>query len=248
MNEYTATQIGNLAGGPIPMRIFHEGAIDGNNIVWQTDDGSNSQIFLYNGTETIQLTDNDVNDFNSRVLGDSVVWLQGTTQSEEPISIVLATPNNNLNSTATIVYRFLNQDTGVHFYTASEIEKNAVEQLANFSFEGASYQGVDPLTSAGEPIPVYRFLNEDTGVHLYTTSENERNAVEELDNFSFEGEAFSAYETEVDGSIPVYRFFNSITGAHFYTPSATERDSVDDLSEYQSEGIAYYALPASEII
>ncbi|PSB10527.1 hypothetical protein C7B62_09215 [Pleurocapsa sp. CCALA 161] len=145
----------------------------------------------------------------------------------------------------TTVYRFFNTDTGVHFYTANEEERNFIEdELTNFQGEGASYRGVDPLTGAGEPVPVYRFLNQDTGVHLYTVSEDERDAVENLDNFSFEGEAFFAYETQVEGTIPIYRFFNPTTGAHFYTPSATERDNVtENLPDFQSEGIAYYALP-----
>jgi hypothetical protein len=147
----------------------------------------------------------------------------------------------------TTVYRFFNNDTGVHFYTANPEEKIAVEQLDNYSFEGASYQGIDPLTGQGSSVPVYRFLNEDTGVHLYTVSTQERDAVQELDNFSFEGEAFFAYETQVDGSIPIYRFFNPITGAHFYTPSTSERDNVENnLLDFQSEGIAYYALPSDE--
>ena len=148
-------------------------------------------------------------------------------------------PETNFGTT---VYRFFNNDTGVHFYTANETERDAVADLPNFNPEGASYQGADPLRGA---TPVYRFLNEDTGVHLYTVSETERAATENLSNFSFEGEAFSAYSTQVDGSIPIYRFFNSTTGAHFYTPNAAERDNVEDnLPEYQSEGIAYYALPS----
>ena len=148
------------------------------------------------------------------------------------------------------VYRFFNNDTGVHFYTANETERSAVEDLPNYSFEGASYTGADPLTGSSEASPVYRFLNQDTGVHLYTISEIEREAVQELGNFSFEGEAFSAYETQIEGSIPIYRFYNSTTGAHFYTPSATERDNVENnLADYQSEGVAYFALPVdTEVI
>jgi hypothetical protein len=142
----------------------------------------------------------------------------------------------------TTVYRFFNNDTGVHFYTANEAEKENVETLANYSFEGASYSGVDPLS--GEGVPVYRFLNEDTGVHLYTVSEAERDTTENLDNFSYEGEAFLAYDTPVEGSIPIYRFYNADTGAHFYTSSTAERDNVENnLSDFQAEGIAYYALP-----
>jgi hypothetical protein len=145
-------------------------------------------------------------------------------------------------SSGTTVYRFFNNDTGVHFYTANEAEKENVETLANFSFEGPSYSGVDPLSGGG--VPVYRFLNEDTGVHLYTVSAAERDATENLDNFSYEGEAFFAYNTQVEGSIPIYRFYNADTGAHFYTPSTAERDNVENnLSDFQAEGIAYYALP-----
>ena len=149
--------------------------------------------------------------------------------------------------TGTTVYRFFNTNSGVHFYTSSEIERDAVLELDNFNFEGASYASVDPLSGQPEPVPVYRFLNQDTGVHLYTTSETEREAVQELDNFSFEGEAFFAYESEVEGSIPIYRFFNTTSGAHFYTPSAAERDNVEaNLPDFASEGIAYYALPFEE--
>lgn len=71
-------------------------------------------------------------------------------------------PLNDEDSADTI-YRFFNTDTGVHFYTGDENERDSVENLDNFVFEGASYESVDPLS--GQSTPVYRFLNEDTGVH-----------------------------------------------------------------------------------
>ena len=85
-------------------------------------------------------------------------------------------------------------------------------------------------------------------MHFYTIDENEKNVVEaELDNYNYEGKAFFASLTQIEGSIPIYRFFNNITGAHFYTPSAGERDNVEaNLPDFQSEGIAYYALPLPE--
>ena len=145
------------------------------------------------------------------------------------------------------VYRFFNNETGVHFYTASATERDSLlNNPSSFSYENTSYRAIDPLTGNSEATSVYRFLNQDTGVHLYTIDENERDFLQTSDNFSFEGEAFSAYQTQVEGSIPIYRFFNSTTGAHFYTPSASERDAVADLPDYQSEGIAYYALPIAE--
>jgi len=55
------------------------------------------------------------------------------------------TPNNTNNTSSNTVYRFFNQDTGVHFYTANEAEKDAVLELDNFNFEGGSYQAIDIL-------------------------------------------------------------------------------------------------------
>ena len=241
---YNGTETIQLTDGDPATNNFF-GGISGSNVVWSEDDGNDLEIFLYDGNTTTQLTDNDTEELANDIDGNNIVW-EGNierTGSESDVEVFLASLNTNNENNSATVYRFLNNDTDVHFYTANEVEKDAVEELANFSFEGASYQGVDPLTGQ-ESLPVYRFLNQDTGVHLYTISETERETVAELPNFSFEGEAFSAYDSAIEGSIPIYRFFNPTTGAHFYTPSATERDFVDsELPNYQSEGIAYYALP-----
>ncbi len=171
----------------------------------------------------------------------SIEGINNIIDSQDIIDFFNNSQEATINEEAT-VYRFFNNDTGVHFYTSDAVERNAVQELSNFSFEGASYKSIDPLI--GGSVPVYRFLNQETGVHLYTVSEVEREATESLSNYSFEGEAFFAYATEAEGSIPIYRFFNSNTGAHFYTPSVVERDSVAELPDFQSEGIAYYALPS----
>ena len=142
------------------------------------------------------------------------------------------------------VYRFYDRNSGVHFYTSDKNERNYVyDRLDNYTYEGASYLGIDPAIET-ESVTVHRFYNRDSGTHLYTIDENEKNVVrQELDNYNYEGEAFSAYSLQVEGSIPIYRFYNSATGSHFYTPSATERDVViDELPNFESEGIAYYAL------
>ena len=155
------------------------------------------------------------------------------------------------------VYRFYNTNLGVHFYTASEKEKDSVlENLPQYRLEGASYTSIakpdddtDPLTGAK---PVYRFYNENTGVHLYTISENEKNSI--IENLStiyrFEDIAYYAFDTAVDGAIPVYRFYNTNLDVHFYTPSAAEKDSVlDTLPQYRQEGIggiSFYVSPVDK--
>ena len=149
------------------------------------------------------------------------------------------------NSSGITVYRFFDPTSGGHFYTVDEIEKNFVlENLANYTFEGETYKTYDPRIADGAE-EVYRFFNPSTGVHLYTTSEIERDSViENLDNFTYEGVKFFAFENQVEGSIPVYRFYEPTLGVHFYTPSEFEKDSViENLDNYNFEGIAYYAMP-----
>ena len=48
--------------------------IYGSNVVWEGHDGSDSEIFLYDGTTTMQLTNNNYNDFCPRIHGSNVVW------------------------------------------------------------------------------------------------------------------------------------------------------------------------------
>ena len=206
---------------------------------------SENNLIIDLNRDGIAETENDltiVNFFNEDEITTGSIEAINNVNSQEIVSFFTTNSQETLNSNAT-VYRFLNNDTGVHLYTADEEEKNAVEQLSNFSFEGGSYDAVDPVTGG---IPVYRFLNQNTGVYLYTISEAEKDATANLANFSFEGEAFFAYGTQIEGSIPIYRFFNGNTGAHFYTPSEIERDSVENnLPNFQFEGIAYYALPST---
>ncbi len=154
--------------------------------------------------------------------------------------------SNDLDDSVDAVYRFFRPDVGVHFYTANPEERDAIlTNLPNFDFEGVSYQSVDLLSGSSNVTPVYRLLNRDTGVHLYTNSEVERDVVTDLPNYTFEGEAFHSYTAEVQGSIPIHRFYNPTVGAHFYTPVEAEREAVETgLPDYQYEGIAYYALPA----
>ena len=64
---------------------------------------------------------------------------------------------------------------------------------------------------------VYRFLNTETGSHLFTTDENEANIIlQTLPNFNLEGEVFKAAD-EINGDVSdVFRFFNTETSAFLY--------------------------------
>lgn len=154
-------------------------------------------------------------------------------------------PVSQINSSETTVFRFFNTSFGGHFYTVDQNERNFVEEnLDNYTFEGETYKTINPTSIEGGE-EVYRFFNSQTGVHLYTTSEIERDSIiENLDNFTYEGATFYAFETEVEDSIPVYRFYEPTLGVHLYTPDEIEKNSVmENLDNYDFEGIGYYAMP-----
>ena len=149
-----------------------------------------------------------------------------------------------------MVYRFFRPDVGVHFYTASAAERDSIiANLSNYSYEGESYvaasETADPLTGVR---PVYRFFNNDTGAHLYTISEAERDSISSgLPNYSYEGIAYYGYQSDRPGATALYRFYNPEIDAHFYTPDPVERDAIlTNLPDYQLEtdgGIAFYVEP-----
>ena len=166
--------------------------------------------------------------------------------------LVSEVPNTANNSTNPTVHRFFRADTGSHFYTASEVERQAIiDNLPHYSYEGASYQAAvnseveDPLSGAK---PVYRFFNQSTGVHLYTISEVERDyIIDNLSNYTFENVAYHAYDTPQEDTVELYRFYQTLGDFHFFTPSVGERDYVvDNLPHYQLEGnggVAFYVHP-----
>ena len=169
---------------------------------------------------------------------ESIQFLESINGGDDPVG---ETDNGRQD-----VYRFFNGQTGVHFYTASAVERdNVIDNLPDYNLEGVAYQVEDPLTGTNGANVVHRFLNQDTGIHVYTIDEVERNFIDDnLTNYQYEGEVFAAYTSQVAGTIPVHRFYNSQIDAHFYTPSEIEREMVEnDLPNYDYEGIAYYAYP-----
>lgn len=147
-------------------------------------------------------------------------------------------------STLQPVFRFLNYQSKVHFYTASYAEKNTVTtQLAGaWKYENVAYFAT--RESGPEIKPVYRFLHRTLKVHFYTNSEWEKNFVQtKLGNiWQYEGIAFKTYATQVSGTKPVYRFLNKKLKVHFYTADLNEKNFVQEnlANDWQYEFIAYY--------
>lgn len=139
------------------------------------------------------------------------------------------------------VFRFFNVETGVHFYTASESERDLViRSQSSFKFEGQAFEVSSDPSDGPE---VFRFFNKDTGTHFYTASESERDLViAENDSYAFEGVAYTAFADDGGGQHQaLYRFYNTDTGAHFYTASDAEAAlTISNAKNYNYDGIAYY--------
>ena len=142
--------------------------------------------------------------------------------------------NNHYGTVA--MHRLYNPNSGEHFYTADETEKDNVVNA------GWTYEGIAWTAPKASNAPVYRVYNPNSGEHFYTTDESEKDGLTLL-GWSDEGIGwYSSYE---DGE-PVYRLYNPNAtgvyeaGAHFYTMNLDESANLSDIG-WSYEGVGWYA-------
>lgn len=139
------------------------------------------------------------------------------------------------------VHRFYQFEKGFHFYTSDDVEAQYVQEQSaagelSYNYEGEKFTVLandkDALT--GETLagvePVYRFFNTETGAHLYTIDENEKDfVIDNLANYNFEGIKYYAFESAPTGieTIPVFRMLNNDSGSHLYSIDQNELDYID---------------------
>ena len=130
------------------------------------------------------------------------------------------------------MHRLYNPNTGEHFYTGSDVEKN------NLIAAGWNYEDIGFSFPANTGAPVHRLFQPSTGEHLYTMDEAEKTKLE-AEGWNYEGIAFnSAYDTEAIQ----HRLHNpnATVGAYHFTFSEEEKQTLIDAGwEYQ--GIGWYS-------
>ncbi|MBE6922550.1 MAG: hypothetical protein E7465_05130 [Ruminococcaceae bacterium] len=130
------------------------------------------------------------------------------------------------------MFRMFNPNTGEHFYTGSEVEKN------NLLAVGWKYEGIGFTFPANTGAPVHRLFQPSTGEHLYTMDNAEKERLM-ADGWNYEGVAFnSAYDTEA----VQHRLHNpnATVGAYHFTFSLEEKQNLINAGwEYQ--GIGWYS-------
>ena len=137
-----------------------------------------------------------------------------------------------------IMYRLYNPNSGEHFYTASEFERDAIA-AAGWDYEGTAWTA--PVQSN---TPVYRLYSGTD--HHYTTSTFERDALVEA-GWSYEGIGWYSDDRQTVG---LHRLFNPYvdpnaptnnSGSHHYTTSDVERDHLVSIG-WNYEDIGWYGM------
>ena len=128
--------------------------------------------------------------------------------------------------------RMYNPNTGEHFYTGSEEERDMLVEA------GWQYEGVAFTFPKNTGAPVHRLFEPITGEHLYTMDEAEKDRLM-AEGWNYEGVAFnSAYDTEA----VQHRLHNpnASVGAYHFTFSEEEKQNLINAGwEYQ--GIGWYS-------
>ena len=162
------------------------------------------------------------------------------------------------------VYRFFDNSTGTHFFTADVAEKNALMNPALSSFrpdlreEVNNFGALNPTATDSNAITVYRFFDTRYGTHFFTASQTEATDLRNAASTSYRpdlvfeaGSSFQEHSTQQTGDVAVYRLFDKSYGTHFYTGSQSEYAAITTAgtatfrADLVSEGIGFYAPSGS---
>ncbi len=145
---------------------------------------------------------------------------------------VYAEPVNKEEPQSQSMYRLYNPNSGEHFYTANEAERDEVIE-AGWSYEGTGW------TAPTSGDPVYRLYNPNAGEHHYTLSADERDMLIGA-GWNDEG---TGWCSDAAKTVPLYREYNPNQFAcnHNYTSNKAEHESLVSLG-WRDEGIAWYGI------
>jgi len=153
------------------------------------------------------------------------------------IAIALAlAPGTALADEGIPMYRLYNPNSGEHFYTANENERDNTV-AAGWEYEGVGWTAPE----SGEP--VYRVYNPYAGEHHYTMKADERDG---LITQGWADEGMGWFSDPNEGT-PIYREYNPnmLSCNHNYTSDLSEHASLVSLG-WADEGEAWYGIGAAE--
>lgn len=131
------------------------------------------------------------------------------------------------------MYRMYNPNSGEHFYTAAQNERDHLVQV------GWKFEGIGWNAPAASKSPVYRLYNPNEGDHHYTLAENERDYLVQV-GWKYEG---IGWYSDDNKTTPLYRVYNpnARTGTHHYTTNIDEKNHLVKIG-WRDESIGWYGL------
>ena len=163
---------------------------------------------------------------------DEISEITGIIDTSGDIEEIVTYTKSSTSMQQLSLYRLYNPNSGEHFYTLSEGERNLIE-AAGWTNEGTAW--ITP--SRGDD--VYRLYNPNGGEHLYTMNNLE------YDNLATRGwiKEGVAFRSSNEKLVPVYRSYNpnSFANNHLYTESLLENSELVSLG-WKDEEIAFYSL------
>ena len=130
------------------------------------------------------------------------------------------------------MFRLYNPNSGEHFYTSSDIER---DHLISLGWQDEGIGWTAPVSGDA----VYRLYNSYAGEHHYTLSADERDM---LVSVGWNDEGIGWY-SDADRSVPLYRVYNpnEFANNHHYTTSEVERDFLLSIG-WRDEGVGWHGV------
>lgn len=202
-----------------------------------------SGAYTWSSTAPNVVSVSDDGEIRALAAGDAIVFATSTTTgntlatvisvedpashtAEEPLPPSVDPPS----TTTQPMFRLYNPNSGEHFYTAVEQERDHLKGLG-WRYEGIGWAA--PL----EGDDVYRLYNPNGGDHHYTISSKERDCLKRL-GWTYEGIGWRSSTLE---TVAIYREYNpnARSGAHNYTSSLSEHSYLASIG-WHDEGICWY--------
>ncbi len=208
-----------LSGGRAPKNVTIE-------LASEAFSGIKTYQYSLNGTDWIDtdgiVTTSEAGEYNYQF---RAVSNSGAVSEIAEFSVTVAAPIS--------MHRLYNPNSGEHFYTADENEKN------NLVSVGWKYEGIGWTAPETSDKPVYRLYNQNGGEHHYTLDASERDYLVSL---GWKFEDIGWYSADTNG-IPLYRQYNpnAFANNHNYTADKSENDWLVSLG-WKAEGIGWYGV------
>ena len=190
-------------------------------------------------------TNNDGSDANNSVtftVDTSASTASNPSLSSNTGSTTTALDSNVIDAITGMPVRRLYSPKGDHHFMSTSNE--AVENM--LALNKWNKEGFVCACPENGGAAVYQFVNQDSGAHFYTISEEEKDLIvkKRSNAYSYLGVAFDAYlpgHSESNGKLAVFRYYNTDSKSHVYSTDVDEQNILNRSFSHINEGIAWYA-------